>query len=143
MSLNRRSAGSPPTLWWVLIFWAAFVSDVADSMTSGIERALGQEVDPAEVRRLLLEHPDELVADDLAFLLGVLDTGQPGEEPVSRVNHDEVHAEIALEGRPEQLRLLLAHQAVVDVDARQPVPDRAVDQRRGHRRNQRHPTGRR
>ena len=35
MSLNRRSAGSPPTLWWVLIFWAAFVSGAVDSMTSG------------------------------------------------------------------------------------------------------------
>ena len=64
----------------------------------GVERALGQEVDPAELRRLLLEDPDELVADDLALLLGVLDTGQPGEEPVARVDHDEVHAEVALEG---------------------------------------------
>ena len=35
MSLKRRSAGSPPTLWWVLIFWAVFVSEVALSMTSG------------------------------------------------------------------------------------------------------------
>ena len=132
MSLNRRSAGSPPTLWWVLIFWAAFVSDVAEFDDVRIERALGQEVDPAEVRGLLLEHPDELVADDLALLLGVLDTGQPGEEAVSSIDHDEVHPEIAFEGRPEQLRLLLAHQAVVDIDARQPVTDRAVDERRGH-----------
>ena len=35
MSVNRRSGGRPPTLWCVLIFWAAFVSAVADSMTSG------------------------------------------------------------------------------------------------------------
>ena len=34
-----------------------------------VERALGQEVDPAELRGLLLEDPDELVADDLALLL--------------------------------------------------------------------------
>ena len=35
MRVNRRSSGSPPTLWWVLIFWAAFVSGAVDSMTSG------------------------------------------------------------------------------------------------------------
>ena len=42
-----------------------------------VERALGQEVDPAELRRLLLEDADELVADDPALLLRVLDAGQP------------------------------------------------------------------
>ena len=35
MSWKRRSAGSPPTLWWVLIFCAVFVSAVVLSMTSG------------------------------------------------------------------------------------------------------------
>ena len=134
MSLNRRSAGSPPTLWWVLIFWAAFVSAVADLDDVRVERALGQEVDPAQVRGLLLEHPDELVADDLALLLGVFDAGQASDKAVSRIDHHEVHPQIPLEGRPKQLRLLLAHQAVIDVDACQPVPDRAVDERRGHRR---------
>ena len=38
--------------------------------------------------------------------------------------------EVALEGDAEQLRLLLAHQPVVDVDAGQPVADRAMDERR-------------
>ena len=36
-----------------------------------------------------------------------------------------------LEGRAQELRLLLAHQAVIHVDAGEPVPDRAVDERRG------------
>jgi hypothetical protein len=81
---------------------------------------------------LLLEDPDELVADDLALLLGILDTGQPGEEPPPGVDHDELHPEIALEGDAEELRLLLAHQAVVDVDAGQAIADRAVDERCGH-----------
>ena len=107
MSWKRRSAGSPPTLWWVLIFWAAFVSDVADLDDVRVERALGQEVDPAELGRLLLEDADELVADDLALLLGVLDAGQPGEEALAGVDHHEVHPEVALEGDPQQLRLLL------------------------------------
>ena len=134
MSWNRRSAGSPPTLWWVLIFWAALVSDVADLDDVRVERALGQEVDPAELGRLLLEDPDELVADDLALLLRVLDAGQAGEEPFARIDHHEVHPEVALEGHAQQLRLLLAHQAVVDVDAGQPVADRAMDERGRDRR---------
>ena len=60
----------------------------------GIERALGQEVDGADLERLLLEDPDELVADDLALLLGVLDAGQPGQEALARVDHDQVHPEV-------------------------------------------------
>ena len=99
-----------------------------------VERALGQEVDPAELGGLLLEDPDELVADDLALLLRVLDAGQPGQEALARVDHDQLHAEVALEGDAEQLRLLLAHQPVVDVDAGQPIADRAMDERRRHRR---------
>ena len=101
----------------------------------GVERALGQEVDAAglalDLGGLLLEHPDELVADDLALLLRVLDPGQAGEEALARVDHHEVHAQVLLERRAQQLRLLLAHQPVVDVDARQPVADGAMDERRG------------
>ncbi len=130
MSWKRRSAGSPPTLWWVLIFWAAFVSDVGALDDVGVERALGQEVDGADPRRLFLEDADELVADDLALLLGILDAGQPGDEPLPRIDHDEIHAEIALERDPQQLRFLLAHEPVVDVDAGQPIADRPMDERR-------------
>ena len=128
MSLNRRSAGSPPTLWWVLIFWAVFVSEVRALDDVRVERALGQEVDPPELRRLLLEDPDELVADDPPLLLGVHDAGQPVEEPLPGIDHDQAHPEVLLEGRPEQLRLLLAHEPVVDVDAGQPVADRPMDE---------------
>ena len=130
MSWNRRSAGSPPTLWWVLIFWAVLVSDVADSMTSGYSVPWVRKSIRPEFRRLLLEDPDELVADDPALLLGVLDAGQPFEEAAARVDHDEAHPEIAFEGDPEQLRFLLAHQAVVDVDAGQPIAHGAMDERR-------------
>jgi hypothetical protein len=70
----------------------------------------------------------------LPFLLGVLDAGQPGENRCRASTITRFIPRSRSNGRPEQLRLLLAHQAVVDVDARQPVPDRAVDQRRGHRR---------
>ena len=100
----------------------------------GVERPLRQEVDPPELGRLLLEDADELVADDPALLLGVLDAGQAGEEALAGVDHHEVHPEVALEGDAEQLQFLLAHQAVVDVDAGQPIPDRPVDERRRDRR---------
>ena len=112
MSWNRRSAGSPPTLWWVLIFWAVFVSDVADSMTSGYSVPWVRKSIRPSLAGLLLEDPDELVADDLALLLGVLDPGQPIEEAAARLDHDQAHPEVALEGDSEQLRFLLAHQAM-------------------------------
>ena len=64
------------------------------------------------------------------FCSGSVDAGQPGQEALAGVDHDQVHAQVLLEGRPEQLRLLLAHQAVVDVDAGQPVADGAMDERR-------------
>ena len=98
-----------------------------------IERALGEEVDPAELGRLLLEDPDELVADDLPLLLGILDARQPLEEPLSRVDHHEPHPEVALEGDPQELRFLLAHQAVVDIDAGQLLPDGPMHEGGGHR----------
>ena len=128
MSWKRRSAGSPPTLWWVLIFCGGLGLGCRRFDDVRVERALGQEVDPTEFGRLLLEDPDELVADDLALLLGVLDAGQSIEESPARLDHDQAHPEVSLEGDPEELGLLLAHQAVVDVDAGQPVADRTVDE---------------
>ena len=68
------------------------------------------------------------------FCSGSVDAGQAGEEPLPGVDHDQVHAEVGLERDAQELRLLLAHQPVVDVDAGQPVADRAVDERRRHRR---------
>ena len=99
----------------------------------GIEGALGQEVDLAELRGLLLEDPDELVADDPPLLLGILDTREAREEPIPSVDHDQPHAEIALERDPQELRLALAHEPVVDEDAGQLVADRAMHERRGNR----------
>ena len=121
-------------MWWVLIFWAAFDSDVGRLDDVRVERALGQEVDAAELGGLFLEHADEFVADDLALLLGILDAGQAGQEALPGIDHHEPHAEIALEGDPKELRFLLAHEAVVDVDAGQPVADRPMDEGRRHRR---------
>ena len=56
------------------------------------------------------------------FSTRVLHARQPPDEPVARVDHHQLHAD-PLERDPQQLRLALAHEAVVDVDAGQLVAD--------------------
>ena len=87
-----------------------------------------------EPGRLLLEHADELGADPLALLLGVADAAQAREEPLLGVDRDQRHAEVVAERGDHLGALVLAHQAVVDEHARQPVADRAVDEQRGNTR---------
>jgi hypothetical protein len=69
------------------------------------------------------------------FSSGSSTPAKPGEEALAGVDHDEVHPEVSLEGDAQEPRLLLAHEAVVDVDAGQPVPDGAMDERRRHGRS--------
>ena len=83
-----------------------------------------------ELGRLLLEHADELGADPLALLLGVGDALQPGQEAVLGVDGDQRDVEVVAEGGDHLRALVLAHQAVVDEHARQPVADRAVHEQR-------------
>ena len=75
---------------------------------------------------LLLEDLDEDAADDLALLLGIGDAAQRREEPLARVDGDEVQVEVLAERRDDLLGLAQAQQAVVDEDARQPVAERLV-----------------
>ena len=67
-SLRCMRSGRPPTLWWVLITCAPQPRRGALDHV-GIERALGEELDRPVLLRLLLEHRDELGADDLPLLL--------------------------------------------------------------------------
>ena len=53
---------------------AAGEADALDHV--GVERALGEEIGAADLVRLVLEHVDEGLADELALGLGV---GEPGE----------------------------------------------------------------
>ena len=99
----------------------------------GIERALGEEVGPAELRRLLLEHLDEQPADRLALGLRVGHAVEPGQEQVRRVAVHQADVEAVAEGLHHLLRLARAQQAVVDEDAGQLVADRLMDQHRGDR----------
>ena len=54
-----------------------------------IERALGEEIGAADLARLVLEHVDEGLADELALGLGVGDAGEPAEEILARVHVDQ------------------------------------------------------
>ena len=98
-----------------------------------VERALDEEADVAQLRRLLLEDADELLADDRALLLRVGDAGEPGEEPLLRFDVHERNAEVAGERLHDLLRLVLAQQPVVDEDARELVADRLVHEQRRDR----------
>ncbi len=51
--------------------------------------------------------------------------GQAREEALSGVDHHQVHPEVLLERRPQELGFLFAHEAVIDVDAGQAVTDSA------------------
>ncbi len=80
--------------------------------------------------RLLLEHADELGADDLALGLGLLDAGEQIEEAIGCVHVDEVGVELVLEHVDDLLGFALAHEAVVHVHADELTPD-GLDQQCG------------
>jgi hypothetical protein len=81
-----------------------------------VEGALDEEVDLIELRRLLLEDADELLADDLALGLGVVLAGELGEKALLGFDVDQRDAEL-LEGLDHLLGLVHPHQAVVTKDA--------------------------
>ena len=99
----------------------------------GVERALRQEIGAADLARLVLEHVDEGLADELALGLGVGEPGEPVQEQRLGVHGDERNVVVAAEQAHDLLRLALAHQAVVDEHAGELVADRLVDQHRGDR----------
>ena len=55
----------------------------------GIERALRQEIDLADLLGLGLEHIDEQLADHLALLLGIGDAGKRIEEARAGIDRDQ------------------------------------------------------
>ena len=96
-----------------------------------IERPLSEEIERAQPGRLRFEDVDERAPDDLALLLRIGHATEPLEEQLRGV--DEVQRQFqALEPAADLRRFVQPHHAVVDEDARQAIPDRAMDQ---HRRN--------
>ena len=106
-----------------------------------IQRALHEELDlgPAiagvsdHLARRLLEHPDELAADDLALRLGVAHARERVEEPFARVDHLELHARRCHEVGLDLLGLAGTQQSVVDEHAGQLLTDGLLDERCGDR----------
>ncbi len=99
-----------------------------------IERALDEVARVAELRGLLLEDADELIADDLALRLRLGGAREAVEEALLGVDRDQRHVERVAEGRHHLVTLVLAHQPVVDEDARELVADGLVHEQRGDRR---------
>ena len=99
-----------------------------------IEGALDEETGITELACLLLEDADEFLADDRPLRLRIADVGEASEEAVLRAHVHEGHVEVAAERLDDLLRLVLAHQPVVDEDARELVADRLVDEQGRDRR---------
>ena len=93
-----------------------------------VERSLRQEVDLAETRRLLLEHPDEGRTDATALLLGIDDPGECVEELVGGVDMDEPDMPLGGHHIDHAVTLATPEQPVVDEDAGQLITDCAVHQ---------------
>ena len=96
-----------------------------------IDGALEQIVRAAELFCLLLEHADELLADDLALALGLGHAGEAVEKAPARVHGDDVEAELIAVEAEHLLSLVLAQQAVIHKDAGEPVAHGAVHQHAG------------
>ena len=99
-----------------------------------VERALHEELGLGEPTGVLLEDAHEQLADRLALLLRIGDAAQSLEVALAGVDVDQLDAEVAPHGVDHLLRLALAHQPGVDVDARELMTDGAVHERRRDRR---------
>ena len=86
------------------------------------------------MRGLLLEHADELGADDLALGFRFGHVVEQLEEAVGGVHVHEVRVQLVLEHVNHLLALALAHEAVVHVHADELLADGLDQQRRHHRR---------
>src|SRR6266550_3319342 len=99
----------------------------------GVERPLDEKSSGAESPGLLLEDPNEFLADDLPLLLGVGHADEPGKEALTSVHVDERDVEVAPERLDDLSRLVLSQESVVDENAGELVADCLVDEKRCHR----------
>ena len=101
------------------------------SITSGIERALREELGAADLVRLVLEHVDEGLADELALGLRVGEPGEAVHEQRLGVHMDQRDVVGIAEQADDLLGFALPHQPVVDEHAGELLADRLMDQHRG------------
>jgi len=77
-----------------------------------IDRALHKIIDGADLLGFGLKYADEFLADDLALRLRIGDAGELREEPVLRVDADEVDIPFA-EGGFDLVALIFAEKTMV------------------------------
>ncbi len=99
-----------------------------------IDRSLHKEIHCADLFCFFFKDPDELRADDLAFLFRVGNAGKFSEEPVLGIDADQIDVELFAEDLLDLIPLVLPEKAVIDEDAGQLFADSLVDQDRGNRR---------
>src|SRR5205085_11186619 len=90
----------------------------------GVERALREELDIADLVRLFVEDVDEGGADRFALFFGVGDAGELFEEQLARVAMDQRNVVMAAEEADDLLGLARPQQARIDKDAGQLIADR-------------------
>ena len=82
----------------------------------GVDRSLNKIIDLADLLALLFKDADELLADDLALVLWLFNTGESLKETLLGVDADEVYIPLR-EGFLDLVALVLAHKAVIDEHA--------------------------
>src|SRR5690606_25429338 len=93
-----------------------------------VKRTLGQELGPAELARLLLEHIYEEPPDRLALGFGVAHAFERAQERILGPHMHERDVVVLPEQRYDLVGLSLPQQAVVDKDAGELVIDGLVDE---------------
>jgi len=82
-----------------------------------VDCTLCQERNTVQLGGLLVEDLDELGTDDLALALGIGNTCQQIQEPVSSIYIDQVRIQTFPENLNHVFTFTLTHQAVVDMNA--------------------------
>src|SRR5258708_39980621 len=104
----------------------------------GIKRYRRQDCDRASLLfqacSLLLEDTNKLLADDLAFLLGVDHTREACQETLARIDHDKWNVQVTAEGIDDLLTFTGPQAAGIDKDAGKLITYGAMHEQRCHRR---------
>src|SRR5258708_20602561 len=102
----------------------------------GINRSLCQKSDRARLLfqacSLLLEDTNKLLADDLAFLLGVDHTCEACQETLARIDHDKWNVQVTAEGIDDLLAFTGPQAAGIDKDAGKLITYGAMHEQRRH-----------
>ena len=98
----------------------------------GIDGALSEKIDLADLFCLGFKDADELLADDLALALGVCYPCQLVQENLLRVDPTDIHMKLTLHHLFHLITLVQPQQAVVHKDAGQPVTHCLLQQGSGN-----------